>query len=77
MPPEIIQATQGRTVEQKRELVRRITDAMVEVYASDRDNVTVFIEEVPPENAARGGLLVLDGGGRRKTPGAGEGQHQP
>jgi 4-oxalocrotonate tautomerase len=67
MPRVIIQATVGRSVEQKRELVRRLTDLMVEVFSADRDNVTVFIEEAQPENAARGGLLVLDGGGRSKS----------
>lgn len=60
MPRIIIQAIEGRSVEQKRELARRLTDTVVEILAVDPQTVTVFIEEVPPENFARGGLLALD-----------------
>lgn len=66
MPRVIIQTTIGHDLEQKRELVRQITELMVNVFRSDRDNVTVYIQEVPPENAARGGVLVIDGGARKK-----------
>lgn len=64
MPRIIIQAIAGRTVEQKRELARRLTDAVVEVWGVDPDIVTLRIEEVPPENFARAGLLASD----RKPP---------
>jgi 4-oxalocrotonate tautomerase len=67
MPRIIIQAITGRTVEQKRELARRITDTVVEVLAVDPDTVTIRIEEVPPENFARAGLLAAD---RPKPPAA-------
>ena len=64
MPRIIIQAISGRTVEQKRDLARRVTDAVVESWGVDPDIVTVRIEEVPPENFARAGLLATD----RKRP---------
>ena len=60
MPRIIIQAIVGRSVEQKRELARRITDTVVEVLDVDPDTVTIRIEEVAPENFARAGLLAAD-----------------
>lgn len=60
MPRIIIQAIAGRTIEQKRMLARRVTDAVVETWGVDPEIVTVRIEEVPPENFARAGLLAAD-----------------
>ena len=60
MPRLIVQQIEGRSVEQKRELARRLTETVVEILAVDPETVTVFIEEVPPENFARGGRLALD-----------------
>ena len=60
MPRIIIQAIEGRTVEQKRELARRVTDAVVETWHVEPDTVTVRIEEVPAENFARAGVLASD-----------------
>ena len=60
MPRIIVQSIAGRSVEQKRELVRRLTDVVIDVYRVAPDTVTIFIEEVPPENFARSGTLALD-----------------
>ena len=60
MPRIIIQAIAGRTVEQKRELARRMADVVVEVWDVDPEIVTVRIEEVPAENFARAGVLAAD-----------------
>ena len=60
MPRLIIQQIEGRTVEQKRELARRLTDTVIDVLDVDPETVTVFIEEVPPENFARAGVLASD-----------------
>ena len=62
MPRLIVQQIEGRSVEQKRELARRLTDTVVDILGVDPDTVTVFIEEVPPENFARAGVLALDRG---------------
>jgi 4-oxalocrotonate tautomerase len=62
MPRIIIQAFRGRTLEQKRELVRRITDVVVEVFEVEPDIVTIRIEEGEKENFARGGVLASDRG---------------
>jgi len=60
MPRIIIQAFSGRTVEQKRELVRRITDVVVEVFEVEPEIVTIRIEEGEKENFARAGVLASD-----------------
>jgi 4-oxalocrotonate tautomerase len=60
MPRIIVQAIEGRSVEQKRELARRLTEVAVEVFKAEPETVTVFIEEVAPENFARGGLTAAD-----------------
>ena len=60
MPRIIIQALSGRTIEQKRELVRRITDATVEVFGVPAETVTIWIEENSKDNFARAGVLRTD-----------------
>lgn len=49
-----------RSVEQKRELARRITEAFIEVYGARAESVQVFFHEVEGENWARGGALGCD-----------------
>ena len=60
MPRIIIQAIEGRSVEQKRDLARRITDAVVDSWGVEPEIVTIRIEEVPAENFARAGVLATD-----------------
>jgi 4-oxalocrotonate tautomerase family enzyme len=60
MPRLIVQSLEGRSVELKRELARRLNEVVVDVYKVDPQTVTIYIEEVPPENFARGGQLALD-----------------
>jgi 4-oxalocrotonate tautomerase len=63
MPRIIIQAFKGRTLEQKRELVRRITEVTVEVFEVPPETVTIRIEEGDKENFAKAGVLASDRGG--------------
>lgn len=58
--PNITIQQMPKTAEQKRELVTRITEAMVEVYKTSADTVHVWFQEVTPEDYAAGGLLVAD-----------------
>ena len=51
---------EGRSVEQKRELARRLAQTVIDVLEVEPETVTMFIEEVPPENFARAGTLALD-----------------
>jgi len=65
MPRIIIQAFKGRTLEQKRELVRRITEVTVEVFKVPPETVTIRIEEGDKENFGKAGILASD----REGPG--------
>jgi 4-oxalocrotonate tautomerase len=57
----IVTVQQGpRTVELKRELVERITDAFVDTYKIPADSVQVWIQETPAESWAIGGRLTAD-----------------
>ncbi|MBZ5646277.1 MAG: 4-oxalocrotonate tautomerase family protein [Acidobacteriia bacterium] len=60
MPHVQVTLLQGRSTDQKRKLVTRITDALVEECNATRDAITVAIVEVPKEDFARGGTLVAD-----------------
>ena len=58
----IVTVQQGpRTVELKRELVARITDAFVDAYKIPAETVQVWIQETAPESWAVAGKLVADG----------------
>ncbi|GAA2116344.1 hypothetical protein GCM10009759_61860 [Kitasatospora saccharophila] len=57
----IVTVQQGpRTVELKRDLVARITDAFVEAYAIPAETVQVWIQETGPESWGAGGKLIAD-----------------
>jgi len=58
----VIQVTllKGRTIEQKRKLAQRMTDAIVEEAGAKRESVTVTFVEVSREDYASGGLLMAD-----------------
>ncbi|QJQ95118.1 MULTISPECIES: 4-oxalocrotonate tautomerase family protein [Halomonadaceae] len=49
-----------RSVEQKRELARRITEAFVEVYGANADSVQLFFNEIDGKNWAKGGTMGCD-----------------
>jgi len=51
------------SVDKKRELAKRLTEAAAEVYGMDKERIIVLIRENPPENVSVGGELVVD---RRK-----------
>ncbi len=50
----------GRTMEQKRRAVKRITDAMREELNVKAEKLTVAFVEVPRESYARNGILLSD-----------------
>jgi len=51
---------QGRTVDQKRKIAQRITDAMVEEAGARREAIVVTSLEVSKESYASGGELMAD-----------------
>ncbi|MDF0528332.1 tautomerase family protein [Tsukamurella sp. 8F] len=57
----IVTVQQGpRSVELKRELVRRITDAFVDAYEMPAEAVQVWIHEVPADSWGAAGRLTAD-----------------
>ena len=62
MPIIKIEMLKGRTIEQKRELVKRMTEVMNEVAKASFADTFVVIDEVERENWAIGGTLFSDKG---------------
>ena len=62
MPLVQITMLSGRTIEQKRKVVQRITDVMVEEAGAPREGIVVTFQEMSKENYASGGVLVADKG---------------
>ncbi len=60
MPEIYVHAVEGRTLEQKRALVRDITDAVVKNFDVAAANVMVQIIESSKENKAKGGVLFSE-----------------
>jgi len=60
MPIITIEAFAGRTVEQKRALVKDITDAVTKNYKVTPDAVTIILHDLKPEDLAKAGKLKLD-----------------
>ncbi len=60
MPVVQVNLKSGRTVAQKREIVRRMTDVLVDVCDAVEERVHVIINEVEEDNWGRGGSLLSD-----------------
>jgi 4-oxalocrotonate tautomerase len=51
---------EGRTIEQKRRAVKRITDVLQEELNVNPEKLTITILEVPRHSYARNGILLSD-----------------
>lgn len=60
MPIVQIDMLQGRTVEQKREMVKKLTDVIVETANCPPQAVTIVIREMSEENLGTAGMLRVD-----------------
>jgi 4-oxalocrotonate tautomerase len=60
MPEVYVHAVKGRTLDQKRALVKDITDAVVKHFSVVPDVVTVSIIETEPTAKAKGGVLFSE-----------------
>ncbi|HEU0058937.1 MAG TPA: tautomerase family protein [Hyphomicrobiaceae bacterium] len=60
MPEVYVHAIEGRTIEQKRALVKDITEAVVRHFDVKPEAVMVQIMESPKDLKAKGGLLFSD-----------------
>jgi len=61
VPIVTVEALAGRTIEQKRGLVKDITEAVVKNFDVGPEAVTILIHEVSRENLAKAGKLRIDG----------------
>ena len=62
MPMVQITMLAGRSADQKRNLVKRITDALVEEAGARREGIVIAFNEVSKESYASGGELMIDKG---------------
>ena len=62
MPVVQITMLQGRTIDQKRKIAKRITEALVEEAGARREGIIVTFNEVSKESYASGGDLMTDKG---------------
>ena len=60
MPLVTIDMLEGRTVEQKRELVESLTQLVSEKINTPTDHITVIIRDVPRHNWGSRGKLLID-----------------
>ncbi len=60
MPIVTVAAIEGRTIEQKRSLVKDITEAVMKNCKVEADQVTIIIQEMKRENFAKAGKLYSD-----------------
>ena len=60
MPTVVVRMLEGRNLDQKRALVKRITEALIEECNAKDDRVSVYIEEFKTENLAHAGVLFVD-----------------
>ena len=60
MPEIIVELAEGRSVDQKRALVKDITEAVGRNCGVDREAVVVIIHENPKTDKAKGGVLFSD-----------------
>ena len=68
MPEIYIYAVEGRTMDQKRSLVKDVTDAVVRHFQVAPGDVMVQIMEAPKTSKAKGGILFSDRLGEQDTP---------
>ena len=60
MPIINVKLVEGRTVEQKRAMVKAVTRAVSESLGVAESAIWISIEDMKPENFAQGGELRLD-----------------
>lgn len=60
MPLVQIDMLEGRTVEQKREMVKKLTDVIVETAKCPPEAVTIILREMPPTHLGKAGVLRSD-----------------
>jgi len=62
MPVIHINIRDGLTVEQKRTVATKVTDVMEHDLGIERDRTEIFFHDIPDQNFAKGGKLLIDEG---------------
>ncbi|MBN1631760.1 MAG: tautomerase family protein [Thermoleophilia bacterium] len=60
MPLVIVKMLEGRSVDQKRRLVKELTNVVVKFTGVTDDQVDIIIEDYARENWAKAGVLFSD-----------------
>jgi 4-oxalocrotonate tautomerase len=60
MPEIQVYAAEGRSTDQKRELMKEITESVVRIFSVPADYVVVQIIEAPKTMKSRGGVLFSE-----------------
>lgn len=60
MPIVHVEILEGRTVEQKRAMVSKVTEVICETLVCPPESVSIIISEMKPEHFAKAGKLVCD-----------------
>lgn len=60
MPILQVEMLKGRTVEQKRNMVKKVTEAVTETLDCPKEAVRIIIREMEFENFAKAGVLRCD-----------------
>jgi 4-oxalocrotonate tautomerase len=60
MPTIIVEAFEGRTLDQRRELAKGITEAVMRAYKVPADAVQIKFRDQSRQDVARGGVMVCD-----------------
>jgi len=60
MPILQVEILKGRTVEQKRNMVKKVTEAVTETLDCPKEAVKIIIREMELENFASAGILRAD-----------------
>ncbi|WP_309625187.1 2-hydroxymuconate tautomerase [Methylibium sp.] len=60
MPFAQIYMIEGRTIEQKRAVIEKVTQAIVEAVGAPKESVRVWIHDMPKENWGIGGVSAKD-----------------
>jgi 4-oxalocrotonate tautomerase len=60
MPNITVELLKGRTIAQRREFVRRVTEDAVECLNARREKVRILLVEIESSDVANGGVFVAD-----------------
>lgn len=60
MPILQIELIKGRSLEQKRAMIEKVTEAVCETVNCPKEAVSIIIREMEKENYAHGGVLQCD-----------------